>query len=86
MSSTLTLGTVSIAEDLRLTPQARKILAHLESGRTITPMEAIVVYSVQRLAARIHEIRTAGYPVQRSIKRDMEGHPYGSYQLMLDLH
>lgn len=44
-----------------------KILAHLKSGRTITPNEALGLYGCGRLAARICELRQRG----RRIKTDM---------------
>lgn len=78
---TMTLAKPSIANDLRLTPQARRILAHLESGKSITPMEAIVVYTIPRLASCINEIRKVGYKVDMSLRRDEQGHKYGRYTI-----
>lgn len=80
--STFTLSpTKSIANDLRLTPQARKVLAHLNSGKTLSTLEAQNVYGVHRLAARINEIREIGYRVSTERKRDEMGQPYGRYSL-----
>lgn len=45
------------------------ILAHLLSGRSITPIDALRDYGCFRLAARVKEIREAGYEV----KTIMEG-------------
>lgn len=81
MSHTLTLAKPSIAGDLRLTPQARKILSHLESGKSITPSEAMVVYTISRLASCIREIRKAGYAVDMELRRDESGHKYGRYTM-----
>jgi DNA-binding winged helix-turn-helix (wHTH) protein len=44
--------------ELRLTPQARKVLSHLEKTGWITERSAIMDHSVQRLSARIAELRT----------------------------
>jgi hypothetical protein len=81
MSETLTIGTTNFASDLRLTPQARKILAHLKSGKTITNAESMLVYHIYRLSDCILKIRRAGYDVKLTIKRDGVGGKYASYKL-----
>jgi DNA invertase Pin-like site-specific DNA recombinase len=81
-TGTLTLAKPSLAGDLRITPQARKILAHLEAGKSITPTEALVVYSISRLASCIGEIRKAGYDVLTEHRRDETGHKYGRYTMV----
>lgn len=48
---------------LSLTPQARKVLGHLNDTGTITQREAIMDHSVQSLTRRITEIRDAGFMV-----------------------
>jgi hypothetical protein len=50
MSETLTIGTPNLANDLSLSPQVRKILAHLLTGKTITNNESMLVYHVSRLS------------------------------------
>jgi hypothetical protein len=80
-STTLTLGVPTLADDLRLKPQARKILAHLRAGKSITPMEALTVYSIFRLAASIFEIRKLGYNVETDVREDEQGHKYARYTL-----
>lgn len=42
---------------MKLTPQEESILAHLRSGKHITPLEALGVYGVFRLGARIFNIK-----------------------------
>jgi hypothetical protein len=81
-TTTFTLGTPNVASDLRLKPQARKVLAHLLAGKSITPRKAEMVYSVGRLASRIFEIRQAGYPIKTEYMRDESDHPYGRYTLV----
>ena len=71
----------SIADDLRLRPSDRTILAHLRSGKEITPMKALVVYGLSRLAAHVHRIRQAGYDVKTTHSKDESGHKYASYRL-----
>lgn len=80
-SENITLGVPSIAKDLKLKPQARKVLAHLLAGKNITPLKAQNVYGVYRLAASIREIRLAGYNVVTNLKKDEGGHQYAKYTL-----
>lgn len=80
--NTLTFPRQSIAADLRITPQARTILKHLLDGKVITPMKALSVYGISRLAACIYEIRTrAGYTVNTYVREDEAGHKYAQYSL-----
>lgn len=81
MSDTMILGTPTLADDLNLPPQARKILAHLLKGKTITPMESQIVYSIYRLSDCIFKIRKAGYEVKMEQCEDEQGHKYGKYKL-----
>jgi len=43
--------------------QASAILAHLQSGRPITPLDALQDYGCFRLGARIWELRKMGYDI-----------------------
>ncbi|MFI4971119.1 MAG: helix-turn-helix domain-containing protein [Hyphomicrobiales bacterium] len=81
MPETLTIGTPNLAKDLRLSPQARKILAHLETGDTITNNESMLVYHVYRLSDVIMKIRRAGYHISTTMKVDGIGGQYASYKL-----
>ena len=81
MTDIMTLGNSTLANDLSLPPQARIVLRHLEKGKTITPMEAIVVYNIWRLAARICELRDAGHDVITEVRKDERGKKYGEYRL-----
>ena len=42
----------------------KKILTHLQSGRTITSMEAIDLYKCTRLAAIIYSLKDEGYNIE----------------------
>lgn len=46
----------------RLT-QCEMILRHLKEIGPITPKEAMDLYGVMRLAARIHDLRQQGHPI-----------------------
>jgi glycyl-tRNA synthetase alpha subunit len=74
----------SIADDLRLTPQAKTVLAHLRRHGDITPAKADAVYGITRLASCIHEIRKVGYDVKTENRKDDVGHKYGQYTLELE--
>jgi hypothetical protein len=67
--------------ELQLTPQARRVLRHLEKNQSITPLEALGVYGIFRLAARVLEIRKQGFDVKTHYKTDDNGKQYAAYQL-----
>jgi hypothetical protein len=77
----MTITKVSVANDLRLTPQAKTVLTHLRAGKPLTPMKALTIYGISRLAACIYEIRKAGYTVNRIHRQDEMGHKYSKYLL-----
>ena len=43
--------------------QNKMIKAHLESGQTITAVEALEKFQCFRLASRINDLKQSGYPV-----------------------
>lgn len=67
--------------ELRLTPQAKRILLHLEKHKSITPLEALGVYGIFRLAARIWELRGIGKKITTVYMKDDNGKPYARYVL-----
>lgn len=58
--------------------QDDQILAHLQAGQRITPLEALHLYGCFRLAARIHELRQS-YPEIRSGKRKVGAKQVAEY-------
>jgi len=44
--------------------QSQAILAYLETGETLTQVQAGIMFDVPRLAARIKELRYAGYSIE----------------------
>jgi len=44
--------------------QTKKILAHLQEGKSITPLEALNMFGCFRLGARIADIKALGYAVR----------------------
>lgn len=73
---------------MKLTPQDEQVLAHLESGKHLTPLEALGIYNIFRLAARIYSIKAylAGQHDSRRIvmtrANDAMGKPYARYTLV----
>lgn len=57
---------------------------HLRSGRSITPLEALGLYGVFRLAARILELKNSGWSIQNDIRHDPNGKVYSTYSLADD--
>ena len=61
-----------------------KIERHLRKGKTITPMEALVVFGVFRLASIVHRLRQRGFCIYTVLKTDENGHKYASYAMEQD--
>lgn len=47
--------------------QTTQIKAHLESGKTITAIDALLTYNCFRLSARIKDLKDLGYPVDKNM-------------------
>ena len=72
---------IPITKLLKLKPQTRKILNHLSKHGSITPMEALTVYSIYRLSACIHDLRNTGISIVTKMKEDASGHKYARYEV-----
>jgi hypothetical protein len=66
---------------MKLTPQATKVLAHLQSVGSITNVEANAVHRVRSLSRRITEIQDAGVRIAKTRRRDVTGQVYVRYSL-----
>lgn len=64
-----------------MTTQAELVRAHLEAGKSITPVIAMTVYGISRLSSCIEDIRNVGLEVDCVMKRDEMGKRYGEYRL-----
>lgn len=66
--------------------QTEAILAHLKSGRTITPMDALNLYGCMRLGARIFDIRHMGYDISMTLQtvKNRFGHTVSFAQYKLE--
>ncbi len=58
--------------------QAQVILDHLLAGKALTALDALKEYGCLRLAARVFELRRAGYDIQEQIVTH-NGKRYASY-------
>ena len=58
------------------------VLNHLLAGNSLTPLEAIGVFRIFRLAARIHELKKKGHKIVTTMKRDASGKQYAEYALV----
>ena len=72
---------MNIMKLLKLKPQARKVLNHLTKRKSISPLEALHVYGIYRLAACIHELRKTGIQINTVMKADASGHHYARYEV-----
>lgn len=65
--------------------QKDMVYQHLNSGSHLTPLEAIGVYGIYRLAARVHEVRRQlraegdKRRVFTEVTHDGRGRPYARY-------
>ena len=44
--------------------QNKRVLKHLETGRSLSPLIALERYGIMRLAARIFDLRQLGYRIE----------------------
>ena len=65
----------------RLSSQNAMILNFLESGGSLTPIEALEKFQCFRLAARMNDLRKKGYIIQTEILKDDNGKSYASYSI-----
>ena len=47
--------------------QAKTIKAHLDAGKRITAIDALINYNYFRLSARIKDLKDLGYPVDKTM-------------------
>lgn len=57
------------------------LLAHLKAGNSISPMEALTVFGITRLAARVHDLSGRGVRIRRTDRVDAKGQRYTRYRL-----
>jgi hypothetical protein len=63
--------------------QLQKVLRHLETGATLTPMEAFFEYGSLSLQYQVWKLRhTFGYNIITNMKTNVNGKRYASYRLI----
>lgn len=66
----------------QLSPQAARVLAHLEAAGSITNVEAHAVLKCRSVSRRITELVDAGWDITKEHKRDSQGQRYVRYVLV----
>jgi hypothetical protein len=61
--------------------QNEAVLSHLMTGRSISPLEALGLYGVFRLAARVFELKDMGVDIRKVTKVDINGKQYAEYSI-----
>ena len=61
--------------------QRQQILAYLERGRSITPMDALTRFGCFRLGARIWELKRQGWKIMTRMVKTRDGKHVASYRL-----
>jgi hypothetical protein len=61
--------------------QTEMIRAHLQSGRDLSPIDALNHYGCFRLAARIKELRNQGLPIE-TLTEQRNGKAWAKYRLV----
>ena len=61
--------------------QSKQILNHLQSGKVITPLEALRLYGCFRLGARIFDLKNKGYAISTEMVSE-NGKRFARYSLI----
>ena len=69
-------------EPTRAVSQKLMILNHLKNKGSISALEALSLYRINRLAARIEELRRSGHDIETDMKADLTGKRYARYRLV----
>jgi len=61
--------------------QNARIIAYLETGGSLTTLDALKLFGCMRLASRIHDLRERGYEIEVSKVTTNTGKIVASYRL-----
>ena len=61
--------------------QCERILAHLEAGHTLTPIEALQRFNCFSLSQRVTELRQRGHPIVTRMVKLKSGKRVAEYRL-----
>ena len=62
--------------------QTAQILAHLKTGRSITPLDALDWFGCFRLGARIYDLKQDGHNIVKDMVETESGKRVASYTLV----
>lgn len=62
--------------------QCEEILKHLQSGRSLSPLEALERYGCFRLGGRIYDLKKQGHKI-KTIMVEKNGKHFASYKLVI---
>ena len=65
--------------------QAEKILAYMQAGYKITPLESLDRFQCMRLGARVHDLRKRGYDIKSEMVKVPSGKRVKQYWLELTI-
>lgn len=65
-----------------MTSQTENILAHLQSGTSLTAIDSLNLYGCLRLAARVHDLRELGHNIAMVKIETPSGKRVGRYTLL----
>ncbi len=61
--------------------QTADVLAHLQSGKSITPIEALNLYGIFRLAAVVYDLREMGHEILTEEVKTPNGKRHALYRM-----
>lgn len=64
--------------------QNEQILQHLKKGKTLTPIEALESFGSFRLASRIYDLKSDGWPIECEKIKTYNGKMVAEYALIQD--
>ena len=64
----------------KILSQCDRILIHLQSGKTINPLQALNLYGCFRLGARIYDLKKAGFDIDSRLVHK-NGVQYAEYSM-----
>ncbi|MFQ0999757.1 helix-turn-helix domain-containing protein [Gilliamella sp. BG6] len=64
--------------------QCKNILRHLQSGKTINPLQALNEYCCFRLGARIYDLKKRGHSINSRMIRAKNGKKYDEYSMRVN--
>jgi len=69
-----------LTNDCAFESQKESILNYLQSGKSLSPLEALNMFNCLRLGARISDLRKEGYNIQTTYNK--KGKRYAKYILI----